>query len=82
MPYDYHVTATHEGTLRARDTLADHEHSRRWLEGELAKPYSGKTVVVTHHGPHPLNIHPRYIGNPVNAGFVSDLTPLRERLSP
>ena len=76
---DYHVIATQDGTLRARDTLADHENSRRWLESELEKPYPGRTVVVTHHGPHPLSIHPRYIGNRVNAGFVSDLTPLVQK---
>lgn len=73
---DYHVIQTQEGILKARQTLADHAHSRRWLERELAKPFGGKTVVVTHHGPHPLSIHPRYAGNSLNAGFVSDLTPL------
>lgn len=75
---DYYVIDTQAGRLQAKDTLEDHEQSRRWLERELAKPYPGKTVVVTHHGPHPLSIHPRYLGinNRVNAGFVSDLTPL------
>lgn len=76
---DYHVIHTLAGTLRARDTLADHVQSRRWLEGELAKSYSGKTVVVTHHGPHPLSIHPRYQGDQINVGFVSDLTPLLQQ---
>lgn len=28
-----------------------HRHSCRWLEKELAKPFAGKTVVVTHHAP-------------------------------
>lgn len=28
-----------------------HHHSRVWLEKALAKPYAGKTVVVTHHAP-------------------------------
>jgi len=28
-----------------------HHHSKTWLEKELAKPYDGKTVVVTHHAP-------------------------------
>ena len=36
----------------------------------------GVTVVVTHHGPNPLSIAPRFVGNALNAGFVSDLTPL------
>lgn len=28
-----------------------HERSLAWLENELAKPFAGKTVVVTHHAP-------------------------------
>lgn len=76
---DYYVIQTPNGRLRAQDTLEDHEQSRRWLELELAKPYAGKTVVVTHHGPHPLSIHPRYVGDRINAGFVSDLTPLLQQ---
>ena len=73
---DYHVIRTASGLLRAQQTLADHEQSRAWLEGELAKPFNGRTVVVTHHGPHPLSIHPRFVGNPLNPGFVSDQSPL------
>lgn len=73
---DYRQIRTQAGILRARDTLADHERSRSWLEREVAKPFAGKTVVVTHHGPHPLSIAPRFVGDAMNAGFVSDLTPL------
>ena len=73
---DYLLIRTARGKLRPYQTLADHEESRRWLEKELDKPFSGKTVVVTHHGPHPLSIHPRYAGSRVNGGFVSDLTTL------
>lgn len=28
-----------------------HRNSKTWLEQELARPFSGKTVVVTHHAP-------------------------------
>ena len=28
-----------------------HQRSKEWLESELAKPFDGKTVVVTHHAP-------------------------------
>lgn len=59
--------------------LRDHEVSRAWLERELATAYDGKTVVVTHHGPHPLSVHPRYAGDPTNAAFVSDLTGLLQK---
>ena len=73
---DYRLIRTQAGKLRTPDTLADHERSRRWLERELAKPFGGKTVVATHHRPHPLSIAPQFAGNALNAGFVSDLTPL------
>lgn len=32
-------------------TFLLHKESMKWLEQELEKPYSGKTVVVTHHAP-------------------------------
>jgi Icc-related predicted phosphoesterase len=28
-----------------------HQSSKTWLEQELAQPFSGKTVVITHHAP-------------------------------
>jgi len=28
-----------------------HQSSKTWLEQQLAQPFSGKTVVVTHHAP-------------------------------
>ncbi|MFL9944048.1 metallophosphoesterase [Paraburkholderia graminis] len=55
---------------------AEHMKSRSWLQQQLALPFDGKTVVVTHHGPHPRSVHPRYAGDLLNAAFVSDLTPL------
>lgn len=58
----------------AHDALNRHEDSQQWLKHELAKPWAGKTVVVTHHGPHPLSVHPRYAGDVLNAAFVSDLS--------
>jgi predicted phosphodiesterase len=73
---DYVLIRTETGILRAWETLQDHQQSRLWLEQELAQPFDGKTVVITHHGPHPLSVHPRYAGDIVSAGFVSNLTPL------
>jgi predicted phosphodiesterase len=68
------------------DALADHTRSRAWLREQLAKPYDGRTVVVTHHAPHPGSVHPRYQASNVgqqdallNAAFVSDLTELVEQ---
>lgn len=59
-----------------------HSASRSFIEEELSKPFSGKTVVVTHHGPHPKSVHPRYEGDPVTPAFVSDLSELIERTQP
>ena len=60
----------------AKDALHRHEVARAWLVEELAKPFGGKTVVVTHHGPHPRSVHPRFAGSPLNAAFMSDLSDL------
>jgi predicted phosphodiesterase len=57
----------------------EHMKSRYWLQQQLALPFDGKTVVVTHHGPHRNSVHPRYAGELLNAAFVSDLTPLVEQ---
>ncbi|MFM0292138.1 metallophosphoesterase [Paraburkholderia sp. RL17-380-BIE-A] len=58
---------------------AEHMKSRAWLREQLALPFNGKTIVVTHHGPHPQSVHPRYVGDLLNAAFVSDLTSLVEQ---
>lgn len=43
----------HQGTglLTPEQTLARHRASRAWLEGALARPHAGPTVVVSHHAP-------------------------------
>jgi predicted phosphodiesterase len=72
---DHEVITTRGGaTFSARDARRIHFESRAWLEEQLARPYSGKTVVITHHAPHPNSLHPRYSGSLLNAAFASDLT--------
>lgn len=58
---------------------SEHTQSRSWLQEQLATSFDGKTVVVTHYGPHRNSVHPRYAGDLLNAAFVSDLTPLVEQ---
>lgn len=70
---DHYQIRVGAGKLSARHALAEHELTRAWLTQELNKHYDGKTVVISHHWPHPLSIHPRYIGYALNAGFVSNL---------
>jgi predicted phosphodiesterase len=56
------------GTARAL-----HLAQRHWLESRLAEPFAGKTVVITHHAPHPGSIHPRFATQLTSAAFASDL---------
>jgi 3',5'-cyclic AMP phosphodiesterase CpdA len=58
------------------DTLALHAHARAWLQQELAKPFAGKTIVVTHHAPHRQSLADRFADDPASAGFVSHLPEL------
>jgi Icc-related predicted phosphoesterase len=73
---DHRTIRVGDGTFTAQRALSEHELSRAWLERELASPYDGKTVVVSHHGPHRLSVHPRYVGEAINAAFVSNLSEL------
>ncbi|HEY6921858.1 MAG TPA: metallophosphoesterase [Steroidobacteraceae bacterium] len=50
-----------------------HLTKARWLADALAQPFSGPTVVITHHLPHRLSIHPRFEGTRYNPCFASDL---------
>ena len=58
------------------DALAIHLYERRWIEEQLATPFDGKTVVVTHHGPHLVCQHPQYPVNEITGAFHSDLSQL------
>ena len=62
--------------LTPQQTVDLHRDAIVFLQVQREKQYSGKTVVVTHHAPHPNSVHPRWAGNLVNAAFVSDLTRL------
>lgn len=55
-------------------TLGIHQESREWLRGALAKKHAGPTVVVTHHCPHHMSVHPKYGGDKLNSSFASDLS--------
>lgn len=63
-----------DGHLRhflPEDALARHEVASAWLAEQLARPFDGKTVVVTHHGPDLGSLDPRYSHDLVSGGFLS-----------
>ena len=60
------------------DALAIHKKELNWLEEQINKPYKGKTVVISHHGPHPVCQHPAYPVSEISTAFHSDLSKLIE----
>jgi predicted phosphodiesterase len=50
-----------------------HRTNVEWLTERLAQAFAGPTVVITHHLPHRLSIHPKYEGTRFNPCFASDL---------
>lgn len=71
---DHRLIRTGREVFTTHEALNRHMESRAWLIDELAKPWAGKTVVVTHHGPHPLSVHQKYEGDLLSSAFVSDLS--------
>lgn len=59
--------------LRPEQTRSWSLQAQAWLEAELAIPYGGPTVVVTHHLPSGRSVSPRFLGDPLNPAFASDL---------
>jgi 3',5'-cyclic AMP phosphodiesterase CpdA len=59
--------------LAPQDTLRLHQVQRQWLAQQLAEPFAGPTVVVTHHGPHRGSLAPRFAADWVSAAYLSEL---------
>jgi hypothetical protein len=62
--------------LRPIDTIAEHRKSRAYIEQILAEPFSGPSMVMTHHAPHPLSLWDRY--SDLNFCYASNLGLLLE----
>lgn len=59
--------------LQAEDTLSMHWIDRDWLRRQLAEPFAGSTVVVTHHAPASGSVAMQYATSWLTPAFVSDL---------
>lgn len=88
---DFRLIRTHRGmgreasvgiTMRSftpDDARQEHDLSAAWLDRELSQGDPAKTVVVTHHAPSRLSLHPRWDGDGLSPCFVSDLPGLLGR---
>lgn len=62
-----------ERVLIPEDTVALHAKESAWLMGELAKPFEGRTLVMTHHLPAPEVLSAEARRGDYAPGYVSDL---------
>ena len=58
------------------DSIAIHRRSREWLARQLATPFAGPRVVVSHHLPSWRSVAPAFLRAVSNASFASDLDDL------
>ena len=64
-----------------RDLLDMHRSQRMTIERELAVPFAGPTIVVTHHAPHALSLRSPML-TPDDGSYASDLSALIEEYEP
>ena len=62
--------------LCAEDTAALHARHRNWLSAQLAQPFDGATVVITHMAPSMRSVEERYATNLGSPAFASQLDEL------
>lgn len=64
------------GRFKPYHALGIHQRELSWLIEQLNDNFDGKTVVVTHHGPHPICQHPGFPVSEMSGAFHSDLEKL------
>lgn len=74
---DYHVIKINEPAgiwrrLNVADTDKANARTRFFLQEELLKTWKGKTIVMTHHLPHPLCVAQRFKGHYLNEFYLHD----------
>jgi Icc-related predicted phosphoesterase len=68
--------------FRPQEAALLHHGSRTYLEGVLATPFSGPTVVITHHAVHWESVHPKFRSELLSAAYASDLSALIQAYQP
>lgn len=74
---DHHYIRQQNGSQKflPKDALKEHLKFKTFLKEELVKEYDGTYIVMTHHLPHQLCIHPQYAHDfHGNGSYVSDLS--------
>lgn len=69
--FKYIRTDSNYRRLKPDDLISKNHAARAWLREQLAKDFSGKTIVVTHHAPSPLVIGGQHDGH-LNAAYANN----------
>jgi Icc-related predicted phosphoesterase len=75
---DHWRIVTQQRIFTPADALQRHNESRFWLKSQLNESFSGTTVVVTHHAPHPMSVDAWTKDEIAKAAYASDLTELMD----
>jgi predicted phosphodiesterase len=59
-----------DGPFTTDECISLNKRARRYLYDELHKPFDGKKVMIVHHCPSPLSIHPKFENSPINCYFA------------
>lgn len=79
---DFNVIEQPEGsTFTPSESRRLHKEALAWLEKELAQPFSGPRVVISHHAPLAQCIPPCYRGNALSPAFASNLQTLMGKMA-
>lgn len=71
---DFKIVQASPGvTLTPQMSQQLHTEALAWLEGELAQPFDGRKVVISHHAPLHDCIPGQYIGDALSPAFASHL---------
>lgn len=81
---DHRLIRTSGGTQRftPADALKMHQESRAFVERTLANPFSGQTIVITHHCPSSRSVPERFTHDKIAPAYASNLHDVIDRYQP
>jgi predicted phosphodiesterase len=75
---DFAVIQNSSQRFTPENAIKLHQASRSWLESCVAEPFTGKTVIVTHHVPSSRSVPRRFAQNLLTPAFASNLEALMD----
>lgn len=79
---DFQVIRWGKNRFTAGNVRRLHERALQFIRQELTQPFSGSTIVATHHVPTLFNYPPEYKGSVLSEAFAVELFPFIESNGP